>query len=529
MSVDATRVSGATRYDTAAAIAQASYPGWADVSNVVIASGLDKSLADPLAAGGLCWAYDAPILLVEDTSVPASTKAALEAFVSANTTVTVTVVGGTRSVSQSCVSALEAIVGEGQVLRPFAGVDRFDTAALIAAEVSRVASSTPSLEMPDVVLVANGLDGQFDALALSAISARIGAPVLFATLSSVPAQTSAALKALTPGEIIVAGGTAVVSSKTYDALGASERWAGSNRYGTAAVVAERAIGRDWLEGSSFGVAAALPDALTGSVLCAKSGMPLLYTSHTRVSAELARFVEKRESQMSSCTVFGGTAVISADTVKQLEGAPARPVLNAPRSTLTAKYARVTVTTGVNTSECRLYAGDKLVATKAANSYGTVDFGRVAMPASGEKLRVEAGNPEDGLASASMTIRRLSYPASTCIVVDKSDFRLYWVKSDELISSYPVAIGRVGMETPVAMWQILAKYQTDPASVYGPRKMRMFRQYGSSFVYTAYAIHGTNEPWVIGTKASHGCIRMYNSDVLKLYPQVPIGTLVQTRL
>lgn len=103
-----------------------------------------------------------------------------------------------------------------------------------------------------------------------------------------------------------------------------------------------------------------------------------------------------------------------------------------------------------------------------------------------------------------------------------------MKSDELIKSYPIAIGRVGTETPVAMWKILAKYYTDPSSVYGPRKMRLFRKYGSSFVYTAYAIHGTNAPWVIGTKASHGCIRMYNSDVLNLFPQVPLGTLVQTR-
>jgi lipoprotein-anchoring transpeptidase ErfK/SrfK len=52
--------------------------------------------------------------------------------------------------------------------------------------------------------------------------------------------------------------------------------------------------------------------------------------------------------------------------------------------------------------------------------------------------------------------------------------------------------------------------------------------GYRYVFTAYAIHGTNQEWVIGTQASHGCIRMYNRDVRELFPQVPLGTMVITR-
>jgi lipoprotein-anchoring transpeptidase ErfK/SrfK len=43
--------------------------------------------------------------------------------------------------------------------------------------------------------------------------------------------------------------------------------------------------------------------------------------------------------------------------------------------------------------------------------------------------------------------------------------------------------------------------------------------------STYRIHGTDAPWTIGTEASKGCIRMYNKDVLDLYPQVSIGTKV----
>ena len=74
----------------------------------------------------------------------------------------------------------------------------------------------------------------------------------------------------------------------------------------------------------------------------------------------------------------------------------------------------------------------------------------------------------------------------------------------------------------------AKYYTDPTSVYGPRKMRLFRQSGGSYVYTAYAIHGTNVDSSIGTYASHGCIRMHNYDVIPFFDTVPLGTMVVTR-
>jgi lipoprotein-anchoring transpeptidase ErfK/SrfK len=43
--------------------------------------------------------------------------------------------------------------------------------------------------------------------------------------------------------------------------------------------------------------------------------------------------------------------------------------------------------------------------------------------------------------------------------------------------------------------------------------------------TLYRIHGTFEPWTIGTNVSSGCIRMINQDVIDLYSNVPVGTKV----
>jgi lipoprotein-anchoring transpeptidase ErfK/SrfK len=41
----------------------------------------------------------------------------------------------------------------------------------------------------------------------------------------------------------------------------------------------------------------------------------------------------------------------------------------------------------------------------------------------------------------------------------------------------------------------------------------------------YRIHGSNEPWTIGTSVSSGCIRMRNEDVIDLYGRVKVGTKV----
>lgn len=46
--------------------------------------------------------------------------------------------------------------------------------------------------------------------------------------------------------------------------------------------------------------------------------------------------------------------------------------------------------------------------------------------------------------------------------------------------------------------------------------------------TLYRIHGTSEPWTVGTEASSGCIRMLNEDVIDLYDRVVVGAPVVVR-
>jgi L,D-transpeptidase ErfK/SrfK len=42
---------------------------------------------------------------------------------------------------------------------------------------------------------------------------------------------------------------------------------------------------------------------------------------------------------------------------------------------------------------------------------------------------------------------------------------------------------------------------------------------------SYLIHGTNQPWGVGIRISHGCVRLYPEDIARLFPEVPEGTRV----
>lgn len=531
VALDVTRTSGPDRYETAVAIARDTFPGWTGVDHVVVSSGEDRALADPLSAGALCWAYDAPLLLVTSTDVPPAVQTALEEIRSVNGAVRITVVGGPAAVSEDVVGQLGAIFGEENVTRPVSVGDRYDTAAGVAALVSQVASDTARV-IPARALVANGStrSGFVDALAASTISAKTGIPVLLVERDVVPPATTAALAKLTPGSVIVVGGSAVVSDATYAAVGGSSRWAGADRYATATAIAAGARSRGWLTSSTAGIAARVPDALTGAVSVGRAGGPMLYVGSSTVRHGTADYLNRTGGVITSATVFGGTAAVSDAVIAELRGAPSIPSVVAPAAgTALARKARLVVTTGVNTSGVDVWVGAKRMASVSAPGYATVDLGAVWSPPEGAVWRIVARSP-DGRQTAvdTGTFPRYSYPAPTSIVVDKSDFRLYFFKDDVFVKSYPIAHGKPSTPTPSAIWRIDSKYYSDPNGVYGPRKMRLYRKYGNSYVRTGYLIHGTNQPWVIGSRASAGCIRMYNRDVLEFYPMVPLGTIVQTR-
>lgn len=119
-----------------------------------------------------------------------------------------------------------------------------------------------------------------------------------------------------------------------------------------------------------------------------------------------------------------------------------------------------------------------------------------------------------------------------IAVDLRRHEMMISRHGKLVQRYPVGVGkRAVTPTPFGLYYIteLLK-QPDPGGVYGPYA---FGLSAHSNVLHEFAggngeigIHGTNEPWAVGTDVSHGCIRVYNSVIRRLAHELPLGTPVQ---
>jgi lipoprotein-anchoring transpeptidase ErfK/SrfK len=125
-----------------------------------------------------------------------------------------------------------------------------------------------------------------------------------------------------------------------------------------------------------------------------------------------------------------------------------------------------------------------------------------------------------------------------IVVDTPNKFLFLVQGDGKALRYGIGVGRPGF-TWSGVKTISAKKEwpawTPPPEMLArrpdlPRHMEGGPQnpLGARAMYlgsTLYRIHGSNEPWTIGTNVSSGCIRMRNEDVIDLYGRVGVGAKV----
>lgn len=110
------------------------------------------------------------------------------------------------------------------------------------------------------------------------------------------------------------------------------------------------------------------------------------------------------------------------------------------------------------------------------------------------------------------------PERISIIVDMDRLTLTLFDGGEPFRQYPVAMGKYETPTPVGNWEIIDKDANPPDSV-GTRWL------GLNIPYGQYGIHGTYATHSIGSFASHGCIRMFNSNVEEIFPFVTVGTPV----
>ena len=112
-----------------------------------------------------------------------------------------------------------------------------------------------------------------------------------------------------------------------------------------------------------------------------------------------------------------------------------------------------------------------------------------------------------------------------------------------VITHPIGIGREGWRTPLGVSRITEKIVqptwTVPASVrrehankgdplppvVPPGPENPLGDFAMRLSIPSYLIHGTNQPYGVGLRVSHGCVRLYPEDIARLFPEVPKGTRV----
>jgi len=148
-------------------------------------------------------------------------------------------------------------------------------------------------------------------------------------------------------------------------------------------------------------------------------------------------------------------------------------------------------------------------------------------------------PGEGTELTLPTARIVPGVANRGIVINLGELRLYYLPENGAVQSYPIGIGREGRQTPLATTKIVRK-QEKP-TWYPPASVRAERPelpaavppgpenpLGTHALYlglTSYLIHGTHKPYGVGRRVSFGCIRLYPEGIVRLFPQIAIGTPV----
>ncbi len=113
-------------------------------------------------------------------------------------------------------------------------------------------------------------------------------------------------------------------------------------------------------------------------------------------------------------------------------------------------------------------------------------------------------------------------------------RVYLYQGEQVVASYPVAVGKEGWETPTGSFKIMQKIEnpvwqdpwTGEVRSPGPNSALGLRWIGFwTDGKDVIGFHGTPTINSIGQAASHGCVRMRNEDVVALFEQVEVGTPV----
>ena len=124
-----------------------------------------------------------------------------------------------------------------------------------------------------------------------------------------------------------------------------------------------------------------------------------------------------------------------------------------------------------------------------------------------------------------------------LVLNLADQRLYiFDAEDGSVDSAPIGTGRSAWDTPTGRTTVVRKRanptwyvpksirEEDPElpAVVPPGPLNPLGRHAIDLGWPSYLLHGTNQPYGVGRRVSHGCVRLYPEDIARLFTRIPIG-------
>ena len=296
-------VDGPDRFETAIQVSQDIWPEGSD--SVVIATGLNWP--DALGGSALAGMAGGPVLLTDPEALLPEVAAEIERLTPGQ----IYVLGETEAISADVFADIEALTGGDAEVTRLGGVDRYETAEMVADEV--IALQTDGYD--GTAFVATG-ENFADALAASPLAAANGWPVYLAPHPVISEQTIDAMQNAGVTDCILLGGDAAMPEDTnvvilaagFDAV----RIDGADRYETASKVAAFGVSDAGLAWNDVAIATGqtFPDALAGGAAQGMLGSVMLLVTKTEVPAYTADALVDNRLSIANVRFLGGMSAVS---------------------------------------------------------------------------------------------------------------------------------------------------------------------------------------------------------------------------
>lgn len=299
------RFAGANRYETSALMSDYRFES---ADTVVIARGdVEGDYADALAGSYLAGVLEAPLLLTHPTIF----YGVIEDEIDRLGATKAYILGGEMAVASSIEDAL---VDMGLETERLAGARRDETAKEIVLYAKESVVNGPTY-----LFVVNR-EATADALAAGSAAYYSHIPILLTYTDFVPQATEEALAELEL-DVVIIGGTSVVSDAVYAELEAQLRIAGDNRYQTSVLVAQVGLAEGaFADDNTYMLVRGADANLADGISAVSFGLPIIYVLEDTIPTTAAVYFEEVIDGFTHFYIAGGTAAIAESVAEAIEEA-----------------------------------------------------------------------------------------------------------------------------------------------------------------------------------------------------------------